>query len=276
MHFINIINSSISSLIGFTLYLGSLVAFADNEVCEKVVVSGDIAWAPYSYMDDNGVLTGVGIELAQSLFNDLDIPVTVKLVQRPIDLGYMLRTGEVDLIVGTYDLPENKYVVQLLTPSYFDDIVSVVVPAGKNFAFDSWYDLQGKQGVAITAGKLSNKFNNFAAENLFVKPSDDLKFVLKKLGKRQIDYAIGSQKTLEAGINELKLKQDLEFIKNLVDKEAVFLAFSKKSPCQKFAPYLSKKLQKMRKDGEIEALMQKYTGTNSPAIASKSEESTTK
>ena len=248
--------SNLLLVVVFTVF--SSYSLAAKNTCNKVVISGDKDWVPFSYMKD-GMLSGVGIELAEELFSELDIPVVVKIAESVADLGYQLRHGEVDVIVGTYDVPELKSVAQLLTPAYFDDVISVVVPDGRQFAFNDWYDLTGKAGMNPDGGQLGNDFKNFADENLFLEGKKDMKFVLKKLKSKYIDYVVGSNQQLKAGISSMHMEKDVKFMQTEIAQESVYLGFAKVSACGQYAPYIKKRIEQLKKNGKLQAMIDKYT-----------------
>lgn len=250
-----------------SLLMFSSQASAAGDSCDKIVVSGAADWLPFSYKEGD-VLKGVGVDLAYKLFAELDIPVEVILVERTSELGYLLRHGEVDLVVGTYDIPEYRNIAMLLTPAYFDDMVSIVVPSKREFAFNNWHALKGKVGMTTKDGQLDNDFASFADNNLHIKKADDLRFVLKNLKNKHIDYAVGSRKHLEAGVSDMDMQGDVTFIDNKISSASVHFGFSKVSACGQYAPYIKMRLNELKNSGEVDKLISKYMQKKKSKITS--------
>ena len=231
---------------------------ASATTCEKVVVTGDINWPPYSYLSA-GMLTGAGVDLTTQLFAELDIPVESKHFSSKADLGHAVRYGDVDILIGTYDTPEVRHVAQLLTPAYFDDAVDVLVTKESNLDFKNWNDLIGRMGMALENAPLTAKFQSFADNYLFLRKEPSLRFVLKSLVHNHIDFVVGSSQTLQAGMHENDLYNKFNFLHNHISDEPVYIGISKNSACAQYTPYLKKRLKALKENGRITTMVKKHT-----------------
>lgn len=240
-------------------------AFAAQESCQKVVVTGEPNWPPYSY-EHHGVLQGVGVELAEKLFGELDIPIEVRMPGQVDDVEHSLRRSRIDLIVGTFDVSKYRDFVSLVTPGYYADAVSIVVSDNRYFDFYSWYDLMGRIGLTSRNGQIGFKFSQFADEFLFIKEEDGLRSNFATLDNGAVDFLVGSTQFLTVGMNNFGRNGEFEFLPKLVSSEEVYFGFSSESVCGHYAPFLKARVQELRESGYIDKLIHKHINQLSPAI----------
>lgn len=226
--------------------------------CEKVVISGELGWPPYSYMNSDGQLTGAGIELGRLLFHELNIPVEVRPMQSQRDLEHALRRGHVDVLVSTYDLPKYEDLVRLVFPNYYEDTIAIVVPQGKWFEFSDWHDLMGRTGITTSNEQLGREFNEYAEKNLNIHSVGNLRYVFRKLARGEYDYIIGSAQLLKTGVNWYG-QEKAEFLPMLVSAEDVYMAFSEASACKGYAAFVRARLKELNENQVVYTLVQKHT-----------------
>lgn len=226
-------------------------------VCEKIVVTGYQNWPPYSFMKEE-VLVGVGVDLVSRIFQELDIPVEVQTFDKPSKMSLMLQQSQVDLLVGTYEMPEWKESVQLIEPFYFEDAIGILVASDRPFPFERWYDLMGRTGVAINQSQLGARFTDFAGRYLSVDYQPTIEVALELLQKHEVEYLVGSVTSLRNSLVRLNKENDFKFLPNLAAPEKVYLAFSKDSSCKEYLPFIQKSLQGMQQQGSIEGLFLRY------------------
>ncbi len=230
-------------------------------VCEKVVVSGEMSWPPFSYMKD-GELQGVGIDLARILFTELNIPVEVVPVQRHDDLSHMLDTGRVDFLVATYDEPRYHKNARLIYPPYFEDNIGVVTHTRSAFDVYDWHALMGKTGLTTNNNQLGIEFNEFAQEYLNIQSEGNVRFNMRKLARGDYEYLIGSEQMLKMGLAWYDKKQEFIFLPTLVAGEDLFFAFSERSECLPYAAFIRDKIAQYKESGVIYSLVQKHAGSD--------------
>ena len=236
-------------------------ARAQPLACEKIVISGEAGWPPFSYIED-GQLTGVGVELARVLFTQLNIPVEVRTTQNQSELEHFLRRGQVDLLVGTYDLPKYDQYTRLVIPPYYEDTLAIVVTRQSGFEFSDWHHLMGHTGITTKNRQLGKEFIEFSRAYLNVQPMGDLRLNFRKLALGEFEYIIGSAQLLKAGMNKYAQGQ-FEFLPVLVSAENVHFAFSEQSPCKAYAPFLRASLNALTESQLIFNLVQKHVKQDS-------------
>lgn len=224
--------------------------------CEKIVISGEAGWPPFSYLKD-GKLTGVGVDLARILSTQLNIPVEVKTAKNQSELEHFLRRGQVDMLVATYDLPKYEKFTRLVIPPYFEDTLAIVVPVGSRFEFSDWHHLMGHTGITPQNRQLGKEFIEFSRTYLNVQPLGDLRFNFRKLAQGEFEYIVGSAQLLKAGMNRYG-KGEFEFLPILVSAENVHFAFSEESPCKAYAPFFRARLNELTETQLIFNLVQMH------------------
>jgi polar amino acid transport system substrate-binding protein len=235
----------------------SLQIIASETSCEKVVVTGEPGWAPYSY-EKNGILQGVGVDLIEMLFGELDIPIETQLPGNVDDVEHSLRHSRIDLIVGTYDNEKYRDFVYLVQPGYYEDAVSVVVSENRYMDFYSWYDLMGRIGLTSRNNQLGFNFTEFAKDYLYLKNEGTLGANFINLKEGIVDYLVGSQKFLEIGVGRYGKQGEFEFLPKLVSNEDVFFGFSLSSGCKVYAPYLKARAKELRSTHQLDDMLKKH------------------
>lgn len=252
-------------------------AIASENSCTKVVVTGEPGWAPYSY-EKNGVLQGVGVELVEMLFGELDIPVETQLPGNVDDVEHNLRRSRIDLVVSTFDNAKYKDFVYLVEPGYYEDAVSIVVSENRYMDFYSWYDLMGRIGLTSRNNQLGYEFTDFAKDYLHIKTEGTLGANFINLKEGIVDYLIGSQRFLEVGVGRYGKQGEFEFLPKLVSNENVYFGFSLSSECKAYAPYLRARAKELRASNQLEQILAKHitalTDNNSLAIATAQKQET--
>jgi len=236
----------------------SVMSLSSWGACEKVVISGEVDWPPYSYVEA-GTLKGASIDLAKKLFSELQIPVEVKPVTNAEDLQHQLRHGHIDLLVATYDIPLYEKILHLVLPAYYKEEVKLLVPKGNEFSFDSWYDLMGKTGITGHDTQIGTEFAEFARQYLFLQHQGGLKSLLRGLRGKEQDYLVGSAQYLQYGVSKYPTETpELEFLMNPVGSASIFLGFSRQSACSAYAPFIKAKIEAFNATQEFPELLKMH------------------
>ena len=225
--------------------------------CNKVVITGYQSWAPYSSVEKDE-LKGVGIDIATQLFQNLDIPMEFEIIDKPSHMALLLKQGEIDVLVATYDVPELHDAVVLAEPAYFEDALAIVVASDRSMTFNRWSDLMGYTGIAVNQTQVGAQFADFAKNYLSLEYVPSLEAAFHKIENREGDYIIGSLELLRHHLIQSGKVDNFAFLDNLVQPEPVYLAFSKESPCREYLPYIQERIRIMKNSGTIESLLQKY------------------
>lgn len=112
---------------------------------DKIIVGLDDTFAPMGFRDENGELTGVDVELANAVSEELGIPFEFQ----PIDWSMKeteLNNGTVDLLWNGYSITEERKQVVSFTDPYLENKQIVVTMADSDI--NSIADLAGKTVAA--------------------------------------------------------------------------------------------------------------------------------
>ena len=112
---------------------------------DKIIVGLDDTFAPMGFRDENGELTGVDVELANAVSEELGIPFEFQ----PIDWSMKeteLNNGTVDLLWNGYTITDERKEVISFTDPYLENRQIVVTMADSDI--NSIADLAGKTVAA--------------------------------------------------------------------------------------------------------------------------------
>lgn len=232
-------------------------AVESNMQCQKVVIAGNAQWPPYTVQQDN-ILSGIGIDLAKRIFSELDVAYEEIAYD---NIGHMmqgLRDGEIDVIVSTYDYDGIMRDVQLLQPAYMIDPVTIAVANETRSSITSWDSLIGSNGIAEETFVPEDQISEFLSNYLNLSFAQHLLAALQSVKTGANKYMVGSELQLTYGIKANHLQSDLTVMKNLAKGGDVYMAFSNASPCKQYAVYVQKRLQDYKNNGTVDKILQKY------------------
>lgn len=108
----------------------------------KMVVATEGTWAPYTYVDDNGNLTGYDVEVARAVAGKLG--VEAEFVTGDFD-GFLigLDNGVYDAVFNCIDVTEERAAKYDFSDPYINSTV-VLITKADNDAINSFDDLDGK------------------------------------------------------------------------------------------------------------------------------------
>lgn len=225
--------------------------------CQKVVIAGDSQWPPYTLTSVNG-LQGIGMDLAQQIFAELDIEVELTIYDDNTKMLQGLSNGTIDVIVSTYDHPALGTDAIILQPGYIVDQITVATPITISNSILSWDDLVGSKGIADNNFVPDDQTQSFFTNYLMLTTKDDLLTDLHAVHSGVYNYIVGSDLQLSYAIKNNSMSDDLMVIKNLTRGGEVHMAFSKNSSCQLYSVYMQKRLQDYRNNGTVEKIMRQY------------------
>lgn len=113
----------------------------------KIVVGVKNDYRPWGYLDANGNLAGLEIDLARDIAGRLGVAVELVPVVASNRMEF-LQQGRIDLIIATLgDNPQRRKVVGMVEPSYYAGGANIL--ARKASDLKDWSDLAGKDVCGI-------------------------------------------------------------------------------------------------------------------------------
>lgn len=113
----------------------------------KIVVGVKNDYRPWGYLDANGNIVGLEIDLARNIAERLGVEVELVPVVASNRLEF-LQQGRIDLIIATLgDNPQRRGVVGMIEPHYYAAGANVLAPKARGLT--EWSDLEGQNLCAI-------------------------------------------------------------------------------------------------------------------------------
>lgn len=259
-------NRTKATVIGITTFVAAIafshVCYADDDMveqCKKVTIAGSVQWPPYTIVEeDTGNITGIGIELAEQIFKELDVPVERVTFDDKIKMLHALTTGSIDLVVSTYGYADLDAVADIFKPAFTSDPVTVLLARNKVTDLDNWESLAGQHGIMSHDFIVDDQTNDYFKHYLNIDNNGSLFNMLQQVRAKKYDYAVGSYLQLLYAIKANNLQNELAVSKQLGKGGGVHMAFSKTSVCHHYAAYVRKRLQDYKNNGKVEKIITRY------------------
>jgi polar amino acid transport system substrate-binding protein len=223
---------------------------------EKFISSGHPEWPPIMYQSGDKIV-GVGPELVQKIFNELDVNIESQYVGLWDEAQAKARTGEVDVLVAAYKTAEREAYMDYSIP-YTVDSVALFVKKGSDFKFAKWEDLIGKKGVATVGDSYGQDLDDFIKAKLDIRRVDTAKEAFDMVEAGNVDYFVYAMYSGEKKIAEDNLGDKIQIMPTYVTIENFYITISKKSPLIKYLDQINVLIAKHKADGTIDRLIEKY------------------
>jgi len=151
------------------LVLASGVASAESALDRikergKLVVGVKQDYRPWGFLDENGNIVGLEIDLAKDVAERLDVEVELVPVVASNRMEF-LEQGQIDLIIATMgDTEQRREVVGMIEPAYYAGGTNVLAP--KSASLSGWQDLEGKDVCAIQGAYYNKRVSQEYQPNL--------------------------------------------------------------------------------------------------------------
>lgn len=144
-----------TALVALLLSTGAAAAtLADIISAGKIVVGVKQDYRPWGYLDAQGNIIGLEIDLAKDVAEQLGVGLELVPVVASNRMEF-LQQGRIDLIIATMgDNKKRRKVVGMIEPNYYAGGANVIAPRGSGLS--AWADLDGKTVCAIQ-GSYYNK-----------------------------------------------------------------------------------------------------------------------
>jgi polar amino acid transport system substrate-binding protein len=241
-----------------------------------VTIVGDATYPPYSF-EKNGQPAGIYTEILKEAFKKLD-GYNVTIEMQPWKRGLKnVENGKILALFPPYYRPEERPFIKPYSTPIFDEKIAVICAkeTGLN-AQSKWpEDFYGKT-IGINAG-----FSLGLGGKRFVKAVEDGKIKveyansnetnIKKLKFRRIDAYLNDKLAIIWTVNRLKMEDASISIDGFVwgpitSEESGYLGYTAKAEKfpykQDFITRLDKIIDDMKKNGEIDEIMEKFLNSN--------------
>jgi polar amino acid transport system substrate-binding protein len=130
----------------------------------KLAVGVKQDYRPWGFLDENGNIVGLEIDLAKDVAERLEVEIELVPVVASNRMEF-LQQGKIDLIVATMgDTEKRREVVGMIEPAYYAGGTNVLAP--KAAGLSSWEDLQGQDVCAIQGAYYNKRVSQEYQPNL--------------------------------------------------------------------------------------------------------------
>jgi len=251
---------SLVVLIG--MILAAPIGGAAGEACELRV--GWEPYAPYTYADDAGEVTGADIELIRALA--AEVGCTLEFAELP--WARILREvehGTLDVSTSTSWTPERTEWAWFSEP-YRETEMAIYVRRGEveRFDLESLADVAEQEfrlGV-ITDYYYGDEYQALTADprsDPWIDGATDYATNIRKLSSGRIDgYLVEDVEVMEAELARLGLSEEVERYPLPIQGEQLRFMFSRKTVDAELVAAIDDALERMRADGRLAAITSKY------------------
>ncbi len=209
---------------------------------------------PFAWQEGNQIV-GPIVDIITSVFNDLGIPVKTVILPWPRAI-FKMKTGEIDVILTMFYTPERTEFMTYTIP-YTQAYPSVFVKKGREFPYNKWEDLIGREGLVVLDDSQGADFDKFSKDNLKFRYIGSLQQIVKMLDWERGDYTIQIKRAAMIKIAQMGYQDKVVPLNVPVSKQDNYITFSNKSPFLKYLPKVNQRIQEMRDNGTIEKMLDK-------------------
>ena len=222
--------------------------------CDELNVSGAIDWRPVAYLDGK-IKRGFAYDVIKMIGKDMNISITIQKENYPWKrMLDQVKFGELDAVTGIYWTQERSKKYYFSEP--FAKVENVIfVKKGKEFPFEKFEDLIGRQGGNVLGGAIGGGFDEFKKKYLNIQEVPHNKMSFQKLILDRIDYIPLNYFEGIGLIKELGLVDKISILPKPLTSSPLRIAFSKKSPCVNLLLKINEIIQCRKKDGSIDRLI---------------------
>lgn len=240
----------VSLILAAAMLLACSVCFAEGETVMHVGTNPE--FAPFEYVDDNGEIAGIDVDIMNEIGKDLG--VTIEMQGMEFDaLVPSLASGKLDATIAGMSITDDRKQSVLFSDPYFTSTQVVILPEGSEIATAD--DLKGKKiGVQLgTTGDIYVTENIEGAEvSRYNKGMDAALDVLNgRLDAVVIDTLPAKQ--FVASLTGLVVHDEI-----LTDVEVEPYGIAVQLGQEELIEKINASLKRMQEDGTFDAILLKY------------------
>ena len=257
-------------LLACLLFLFPLFAFASPAQAETVKVVFDTAYAPFEFKDSDQVYKGIDVEILDKVaeINGWTLEKSFPGFDAAVN---MVQSGQADAIMaGMTKTKEREQVFAMSDTYYYTKVVIATKKANKITSYDQ---LKGKT-VGVKNGTAAQRFlqKNKDQYGYTIKTFDTSDLMNNSLSTSAVDAIMDDQPVIEYAI---KQGQDLSI--NMEGEAVGSFAFGVKKggSNEKLIKQFNTALAQMKKDGTLDQIIEKWTGSSQSSSTATTTASTT-
>ena len=257
-------------LVACLLFLFPLFAFASQAQAETVKVVFDTAYAPFEFKDSDQVYKGIDVEILDKVaeINGWTIEKSFPGFDAAVNA---VQAGQADAIMAGMTKTKEREQVFAMSDTYYD--TKVVIATKKANKITSYDQLKGKT-VGVKNGTAAQRFlqKNKDKYGYEIKTFDTGDLMYNSLSTGAVDAVMDDQPVIEYAI---KQGQDLSI--NMEGEAVGSFAFGvkKDGSHENLIKQFNTALAQMKKDGTLDQIIEKWTGSSQSSSATTTTASTT-
>ncbi len=155
---------ALAAFVGVAASQANADALADIKDRGKLVVGVKQDYKPWGFLDADGKIVGLEIDLARDVADRLGVELELVPVVASNRMEF-LQQGKIDLLIATMgDNAKRREVVGMIEPNYYAGGTNVLAP--KSAGLTSWEDLRGKDVCAIQGAYYNKRVSQEYGPNL--------------------------------------------------------------------------------------------------------------
>ena len=256
-------------LVACLLFLFPLFAFASQAQAETVKVVFDTAYAPFEFKDSDQVYKGIDVEILDKVaeINGWTLEKSFPGFDAAVN---MVQSGQADAIMAGMTKTKEREQVFAMSDTYYD--TKVVIATKKANKITSYDQLKGKT-VGVKNGTAAQRFlqKNKDQYGYTIKTFDTSDLMNNSLSTGAVDAIMDDQPVIEYAI---KQGQDLSI--NMEGEAVGSFAFGvkKDGSHENLIKQFNTALAQMKKDGTLDQIIEKWTGSSQSSSATTTTAST--
>ena len=257
-------------LVACLLFLFPLFAFASQAHAETVKVVFDTAYAPFEFKDSDQVYKGIDVEILDKVaeINGWTLEKSFPGFDAAVNA---VQAGQADAIMAGMTKTKEREQVFAMSDTYYD--TKVVIATKKANKITSYDQLKGKT-VGVKNGTAAQRFlqKNKDKYGYEIKTFDTGDLMYNSLSTGAVDAVMDDQPVIEYAI---KQGQDLSI--NMEGEAVGSFAFGvkKDGSHEKLIKQFNTALAQMKKDGTLDQIIEKWTGSSQSSSGTTTTASTT-
>ena len=257
-------------LVACLLFLFPLFAFASQAQAETVKVVFDTAYAPFEFKDSDQVYKGIDVEILDKVaeINGWTLEKSFPGFDAAVNA---VQAGQADAIMAGMTKTKEREQVFAMSDTYYD--TKVVIATKKANKITSYDQLKGKT-VGVKNGTAAQRFlqKNKDKYGYTIKTFDTSDLMNNSLSTGAVDAIMDDQPVIEYAI---KQGQDLSI--NMEGEAVGSFAFGvkKDGSHENLIKQFNTALAQMKKDGTLDQIIEKWTGSSQSSSGTTTTASTT-
>jgi len=246
----------VKKLLGFGIFLLGFWVFLTHTYAQDVVIaSGHPEYPPFMYQK-GAEIQGICADVTRLVFQKMGLDVHFKAEGSWDVVQEKAKSGQVDVLIGIYPTAERKKYLNY-SIGYLEDPVALFVPAQKTFEFQTLNDLINKIGTTTKGDSWGPAFDSFVPK-LNLHPEMTVEENFSKLLSGKADYFVFSLYPGIYYLQQLKIADQVHYLKPYIDTPVLYIAISKKSKYADKITQMNHILKILIHNGTIQKLMYQY------------------